>query len=121
MSVQKGRWSIERGQHYEVLCISVLDNMVLTTSIFLLGYFDLHDREIISGRLRILLYAFPIISLCHVCVVSMVSMVNAIRAFRYKQFGIMLLRKSGISVFDSHPHILTSTVFYRALIVPICA
>lgn len=46
MSVQKGRWSIERGQHHEVMCISILDNMVLTTSIFLLGYFDLHDLEV---------------------------------------------------------------------------
>eukprot|EP00703_Trepomonas_sp_PC1_P002134 JAP94472.1 Transmembrane domain-containing protein [Trepomonas sp. PC1] len=119
MDLQTAEWNIERSQHYEVIALSRLDNLILSTSLFILGYFSLFSLSITQKMPQLIDYTFYITMMIITYLTQVTCISNSIIAFKLKKLGFSQFKQLEIKLFNDQPNIILSTVFIRALLLPI--
>ncbi|CAL6056640.1 Conserved_hypothetical protein [Hexamita inflata] len=103
---------MSRGQHYLQIANSRLDNLFLSSSLFLLAYFSLFSFKLANN----LFIAFPVLLIVQTSIIQFISVLNAVFGFKLKKIGFDGLKNE---VFNFEPFCVLQGTILRALIFPL--
>ncbi|CAL6064420.1 Conserved_hypothetical protein [Hexamita inflata] len=104
---------MSRGQHYLQIASSRLDNLLLSSSLFLVAYFSLFCFKLANNLFQV---SFPVLLIVQTSIIQFISVLNAVFGFKLKKIGFDGLKNE---VFNFEPFCVLQGTILRALIFPL--
>ncbi|CAL6027682.1 Conserved_hypothetical protein [Hexamita inflata] len=101
---------ISRGEHYLQISSSRLDNLLVSSSLFLLAYYSLFHFKQTNN---LLLVSFPVLLIVQTSIIQFVSVLNAVFGFKLRKIGL-----KG-TVFNFEPICVLQGTVLRAVLFPL--
>ncbi|CAL6056005.1 Conserved_hypothetical protein [Hexamita inflata] len=103
---------ISRGEHYLQIFNSRLDNLLASSSLFLLAYYSLFSFKQTNN----LLISFPVLLIVQTSIIQFISVLNAVFGFKLRKIGFEGLKRD---VFNFEPICVLQGTVLRAVLFPL--